>query len=132
MAMDLDAEHKARWQRVSIPSQVDANGLAARAALIEDVTGEQYDVQSLRGLPYEAELCSFELDIGQIHPAGLLWTTLVNGMRVRILVFAIAVGFQGLGLGSQVWGMMREDLRSLGIAKVQLEVHFENCICKHF
>jgi len=115
-----------KWHRVCAPAHIGAEGLAARAALIEESTGEQYDAQTLRILPYESESCSFELDVGGLHPAGLLWTTIVNNQRARILVFAIAPAFQDQGLGSHVWGMMQEDLQALGIRKVQLEVHVGN------
>jgi len=126
LALDRGAGGEVKWRRVCAPAQIDARGLTARAALIEQATGEQYDVQTLRRLPYETKSCSFELDVGETHPAGLLWTTIVNCERARILVFAIAPEFQDRGLGSHVWRMMQGDLQALGIRKVQLEVHVEN------
>ncbi len=126
LALDQGAGGEVKWRRVCAPAQIDARGLSARAALIELATGEQYDVQTLRLLPYETKSCSFELDVGGAHPGGLLWTTLVNRERARILVFAIAPEYQDRGLGSHVWRMMQSDLRALAIRKVQLEVHVEN------
>jgi len=126
LTLDRGAGIEVKWRRVCAPAQIDVRGLTARAALIEQATGEQYDVQTLRSLPYESKSCSFELDVGGAHPAGLLWTTIVNRERARILVFAIAPEFQDMGLGSHVWRMMQGDLQALGIRKVQLEVHVEN------
>ena len=126
MAPDLESGCGAKWRRVRAAQRLDAGELAARAALIEQVTGEKYDPPSLRGLPYESEVCSFELDVGLAQPAGLLWTTLVSETRARVLIFAIAADFQDRGFGTQVWKMMQEDLLSLGITLVQLEVHASN------
>jgi len=111
------------WRQVTDPKLLSNDDLAARAALIEQATGEHYDIRTLRLLPYETRTCSFELIAGEQHPVGLLWTALINEYRARVLVFVIASGYQDRGLGSHAWDMMLADLHATGINLIQLEVN---------
>ena len=122
---------EAKWISAPPPSSLSVNELKSYSELILDTTGELYTLQALKEIPADINLGSVKLDYkGQL--SGLLWISLVNHCRARILIFVIKESLCGIGLGTKAWNLAYHSLVKSNISIVQLEVMKSNYDARRF